>query len=49
LLLGKPFSLEKIAERAGFEHAEYLSVAFKWGVGMTPGEFRRQFRQTAPR
>jgi LacI family transcriptional regulator len=29
-----------IAERTGFEHIEYLSVAFKRETGMSPSEFR---------
>ncbi len=34
-------SLEQIATTAGFKHAEYLQVAFKREVGMTPGKYRR--------
>jgi LacI family transcriptional regulator len=34
-------SLEQIAATAGFKHAEYLQVAFKREVGMTPGKYRR--------
>jgi LacI family transcriptional regulator len=29
-----------IAERAGFEHSEYLSVAFRRETGMTPTKYR---------
>lgn len=34
--------LEQIAEQTGFEHPEYLQVAFKREVGMTPGSYRRR-------
>lgn len=34
-------SVEEIAAAAGFRHPEYLQVAFKRAVGMTPGRFRR--------
>jgi LacI family transcriptional regulator len=42
LLLQTPFSLEKIAELTGFDHPEYLTVAFKRECGMPPSEFRRR-------
>jgi AraC-like DNA-binding protein len=32
-----PRLVEAIAELAGFEHPEYLSVAFKREVGLRPG------------
>jgi LacI family transcriptional regulator len=35
------FSVEKVAELTGFEHPEYLAVAFKREFGVPPGEFRR--------
>jgi LacI family transcriptional regulator len=39
------FTLERIAELSGFQHHEYLSVAFKREMGLTPGEYRRQLRR----
>jgi LacI family transcriptional regulator len=45
LLDESDFTLERIAELSGFQHTEYLSVAFKREMGMTPGEFRRQLRR----
>lgn len=33
-------SLEQIADRTGFSHVEYLTVAFKREVGMPPSKFR---------
>ena len=33
-------TLDIIAERCGFRHSEYLSVAFKRETGVTPGRFR---------
>lgn len=42
LLLETDLSLEAIAGRVGFEHAEYLSVMFKRETGEAPGRFRRQ-------
>lgn len=40
LLVETNLPLPSIAERAGFPHAEYLSVAFKREVGKSPREFR---------
>lgn len=42
LLSETDLSLSEIAQRAGFEHVEYLSVAFKREVGLTPRAWRRQ-------
>jgi len=44
LLTGTDLSLEQIAERAGFPHVEYLSVAFRREVGMPPSQFRAKNR-----
>ena len=40
LLTDTDLSLEQIAQRAGFPHVEYLSVAFHREVGMPPSKFR---------
>ena len=40
---------EEIAHLAGFEHPEYLSVAFKREVGLRPQAFRRQHQARHPR
>ena len=40
LLSETDLTLAAIAERAGFRHAEYLSVAFKRVTGLTPGKYR---------
>jgi LacI family transcriptional regulator len=42
LLAETDFTLQHIAELSGFEHPEYLSVAFKKAHGMTPGSYRRK-------
>jgi len=44
LLVETNLTLVDIAERAGFEYQEYMSAAFKRVHGITPGEYRRQFR-----
>lgn len=44
LLSTTDLPLAAIAERAGFEHAEYLSVVFKRATGVTPGLFRIRSR-----
>ena len=44
LLSDTNYSLAEIAGRTGFEHVEYLSVAFKREVGQTPREFSRNAR-----
>lgn len=40
LLTQTDLPLEEIAQRAGFSHVEYLSVAFKREVGMPPSKYR---------
>ena len=42
LLAETDHSLERIAMLAGFDHPEYMSVAFKRESGSTPGRFRLQ-------
>src|ERR1700694_4868636 len=42
LLVETDFTLETIAELAGFEHPEYMSVLFKRETGQTPGKYRSQ-------
>jgi LacI family transcriptional regulator len=44
LLTATELPLEEIAERTGFRHVEYLSVAFKREVGMPPSGFRKTNR-----
>jgi len=44
LLLETDLSLEQIAERAGFAHVEYLSVAFRRELGLPPSKFRASNR-----
>ena len=41
LLAGSKLTLAEVAERCGFQHSEYLSVAFKRDTGLSPREFRR--------
>jgi LacI family transcriptional regulator len=48
LLTETDLRLERIAELAGYEHPEYLSVVFKRETGQTPGAYRRQV-QASPR
>ena len=42
LLTESDFPLTEVAERTGFEHAEYLHRLFKRKFGVTPGEFRKR-------
>ncbi|HLX62671.1 MAG TPA: DNA-binding transcriptional regulator [Planctomycetota bacterium] len=44
LLLDTQLSLSEIARRTGFEHVEYLSVAFKRETGATPRRYRNEAR-----
>jgi LacI family transcriptional regulator len=44
LLVTTDLSISVIAERVGVEHPEYLSVAFRRAVGMSPREYRRRHR-----
>ena len=41
LLEETELSLEEIANRSGFAHPEYLSVAFKREISVTPSEYRK--------
>ena len=42
LLIETDWPLSRVADRAGFLFPEYMNVAFKRELGVTPGEFRRQ-------
>jgi len=42
LLTETDLTLETVADRAGFRHVEYLSVAFKRVTGMPPSRYREQ-------
>ena len=42
LILRTELSLEEIAYRCGFEHAEYMHVVFKRITGTTPGALRQR-------
>jgi LacI family transcriptional regulator len=42
LLAESDLTLAEVAEKAGFEHPEYMSRLFKKKMGITPGEFRRR-------
>lgn len=42
LLSGTSLALPEVAEKCGFRHAEYLSVAFKREAGLPPSEYRRE-------
>lgn len=42
LLIETDLPLATIAERTGFRHAEYMSVAFKRQTGFSPRQFRQQ-------
>ncbi|MCB1121359.1 MAG: DNA-binding transcriptional regulator [Verrucomicrobiae bacterium] len=45
LLDESDFTQERIAELCGFQHSEYLGVAFKRKLGITPGDYRRRLRK----
>ncbi len=47
LLLDSDLPLHRIAEQTGFEHPEYLSVAFKRQFGIWPSDYRARFRDPA--
>ena len=40
LLRDTDLTVPQIAERLGFEHAEYVGAAFKQEIGMSPGKYR---------
>lgn len=41
LLAESDLSLAEVADKAGFDHPEYMSRLFKKKMGITPGEFRK--------
>ena len=41
LLAESELPIAEVAQKAGFEHPEYMSRLFKKKMGMTPGEFRK--------
>jgi LacI family transcriptional regulator len=47
LLAESEVSIEKIALRTGFEHPEYLTVAFKRETGISPSEYRKRTKQSS--
>lgn len=47
LLAESDWTLGNIAEKTGFNHAEYLHAVFTQKAGMTPGAFRRNARWSA--
>lgn len=47
LLAETNLSIAEIAERTGFEHSEYLSVAFRRKFRLTPSEYRTRHATTA--
>jgi LacI family transcriptional regulator len=49
LLVGTDLSLAQIAERAGFRHVEYLTVAFKRECGVPPSVYRQEHHPGGPR
>ena len=46
-LIETDYTLERIAGDCGFEHPEYMSVAFKRSCGMTPGQYRKSHSKQA--
>ena len=42
LLQQTDLSVDAIAQKAGFQHVEYMSVAFRKAFGQPPGRYRRQ-------
>jgi len=42
LLAQTDLTLERIAERAGFAHSQYMAEAFRNRLGMTPGQYRQR-------
>jgi LacI family transcriptional regulator len=44
LLIDTDLSLALIAERTGFEHAEYMNDLFKKNAGLSPGKYRSVHR-----
>ena len=45
LLRDSDLSMFQIATRCGFRHVEYMSVAFKREVGVTPSDYRNEWQE----
>ncbi len=45
LLLTTTLTVQEIAGRIGYENANYFSMAFKRGTGLTPSEFRKKTKK----
>lgn len=48
LLEGSALSAEEVAARCGYRDVSAFRKAFKRCIRLTPGQYRRQFRRTAP-
>lgn len=46
LLQQTDLSVDAIAQKSGFQHVEYMSVAFRKAFGQPPGRYRRQHNRT---
>jgi LacI family transcriptional regulator len=49
LLIETDLPLTLVADRAGFNYVEYMSVAFKRAAGVSPGEYRQKHLNPASR
>jgi LacI family transcriptional regulator len=49
LLIDTDYSLTQIAQRAGFQNQEYMSVAFRKAMTVPPAAYRKSLRKTALR
>jgi LacI family transcriptional regulator len=48
LLRETDLPIQDIADRSGYEYAEYMAATFKRATGLTPSEFRQSSRQLSP-
>lgn len=46
LLQQTDLSIDAIAQKSGFQHVEYMSVAFRKAFGQPPGRYRRQLNRS---
>jgi len=46
LLQQTDLSVDAIASKSGFQHVEYMSVAFRKAFGQPPGRYRRQHNRS---
>jgi LacI family transcriptional regulator len=46
LLVETDYTLDRVAELAGYQHPEYMHAVFKKATTLTPNQYRQRFRHS---